>query len=104
MEFENAISVNARRRRRPPELMNFIDPSIDVLDTGIGEESWRCVCRPEVARRLKEDGNRVPGLEALGDLPGEHPSRKVVDHGLEIGAGPVEQADDGGRSKRSSAR
>ena len=38
----------------------------------------------------------VHGRTRVSDPPCQDPPRKVVDHGVQVGAGPVEQANDGG--------
>jgi hypothetical protein len=51
-----------------------------------------------VAARLASSSTvtLLNGGECVGDSPRQDASREVVDHGMEVGAGPVEQANDGG--------
>jgi hypothetical protein len=50
-----------------------------------------------VAARLASSGTVTVFTGAnVGDSPGEDASGEIVDHGVQIGAGSVEQADDGG--------
>ena len=73
-----------------------IDLGVHVLDAP------RPPTRPESSLRASpptgfdEHDHTVHGRERFSNAPRQDPSRKVVDHRVQIGAGPVEQADDGG--------
>src|SRR5262245_28261368 len=43
-----------------------------------------------------EHGDRVPDFEAVREPPGEDPPREVVDHGMKVRPGSVEEAHDRG--------
>src|SRR5215204_4106922 len=95
MEFENFSSVKASRRRRTPVWINastwaftFSTPA-SASTTGVMSEG--------VAARLASSSTvTVHRRKRVGDSPGQDASGEIVDHGVQIGAGPVEQADDGG--------
>src|ERR1700676_3643576 len=96
MEFENFSTVKARTRRSTPVVIRsstwaftFSTPP-SANTTGVVSEG--------VAARLASSSTvtLLTGGERVGDSPGQDASREIVDHGMEIGAGPVEQADDGG--------
>src|SRR5713226_4659 len=96
MEFENSSSVKARTRRSTPVVIRsstwaftFSTPA-SAKTTGVVSEG---VAGPT---GVEQHGDAVDGCECVGDSPRQDASREVVDHGMEIGAGPVEQADDGG--------
>ncbi len=71
-----------------------IDGGVDVLDAGVGDDGGLGV-RREVQRGLEEDGAGGLGIEAGDYLPGEDAAAEVVDGGMEVDLGPVEEADDG---------
>ena len=73
-----------------------IDLGVHVLDAP------RPPTRPESSLRASpptgfdEHDHTVHGRERFSNAPRQDPSREVVDHGVEVDAGPVKQADDGG--------
>jgi hypothetical protein len=94
-EFENVSSVKARTRRSTPVAIRsstwaftFSTPA-SARTTGAVSEG--------AAARLASSSTVTPlsGANVSVDSPRQDASREVVDHGMEIGAGPVEQADDG---------
>src|SRR5712691_11419325 len=96
MEFENFSSVNAKTRRRTPVVINsstwaftFSTPA-SANTTGVVSDG--------VAPRLASTSTAtlVTGAKRISDPPGQDPPREVVDHRVQVGASPVEQADDGG--------
>ena len=96
MEFENFSSVKAKTRRRTPEVIRsstwaftFSTPP-SANTTGVVSE------RVAPLTGVNKDGHTVHRCERVGDSPRQDASREVVDHGMEIGARPVKQADDGG--------
>ncbi len=56
-----------------------------------GRQSTRSITLPG----FDEDRDRVLRVEAIGDSPGKHFAGKVVEHGRNIGARPVEEPDFG---------
>src|SRR5712691_915111 len=96
MEFENFSSVKASIRRSTPVEMSastwaftFSTPA-PANTTGVASE--------DVAPRLASSNTAtlLTGANVSAMRPRQDPSREVVDHGMEIGACPVKQADDGG--------
>ena len=74
----------------------FIDLGVHVLNPGIrqydrGGDGGGCG-----PTGVEQHGHAVHGRERLGDSPRQDPSREVVDHSVQIGAGPVQQANDSG--------
>ncbi len=96
MEFENCSSVKAKTRRRTPAAIRsstwaftFSTPASANTTGGVSEG---------VAPRPASSSTATPvhGCERLGDSPCQNPSREVVDHRVQVRAGSVEQANDGG--------
>src|SRR6267378_3934726 len=94
MEFENFSSVNAKTRRRTPVVISsstwaftFSTPA-SANTTGVISDG--------VAPRLASTSTATLFTGANVSATRQDPSREVVDHRVQVGAGPVEQADDGG--------
>src|SRR5882672_9134302 len=95
MEFENLGSVKAKTRRRTPAVIRsstwaftFSTPA-SANTTGVVSEG--------VAPRLASTSTATLFIgERISDPPRQDPSREVVDHRVQVGASPVEQADEGG--------
>src|SRR5438128_6917100 len=94
MEFENFSSVKTKTRRSTPAVIRsstwaftFSTPA-SANTTGV---VWR-----RAPTGFDQHGHTVHRRKRLSDPPRQDPSREVVDHRVQVGAGPVEQADDGG--------
>src|SRR5919198_3143068 len=95
MEFENCSSVNASTRCRTPVAISastwaftFSTPASAKTTAAVSDRVAAPTC-------VEQHGYAVPGRERLGDAPRQDPSREIVDHGVQIGAGPIQQANDG---------
>src|SRR5262245_49581418 len=94
MEFETFSSVNAKTRRRAPLVINssmwaftFSTPA-SANTTGVVSEG--------IAPRPASTSTATLFAGANVSATREDPSREIVDHRVQVGASPVEQADDGG--------
>src|SRR5262245_59144749 len=94
MEFETFSSVNAKTRRRAPLVINssmwaftFSTPA-SANTTGVVSEG--------IAPRPASTSTATLFAGANVSATREDPSREIVDHRVQVGASPIEQADDGG--------
>jgi hypothetical protein len=92
---ENVSSVKARRRRRTPVSINSSTWAFTFSTPASATTTGALVER--VAPRLASSSTATvfDRCERVRHAPRQNPSREVVDHGVQIGACPVEQADDG---------
>jgi hypothetical protein len=96
MEFENFSSVKASTRRRTPVSIKA-STSAFTFSTLASASTTGVVSERVTARiRLERHGHAAARREPVDDPPRQDPSGEIVDHGMEIRAGPVEQTDDGG--------
>src|ERR1700726_4591077 len=96
MEFEKFSSVKAKTRRRTPVVIRastwaftFSTPA-SANTTGVVSEGGRA------KTGFDKHGHTVHRRKRLSDPPRQNSSREVVDRRVQVGAGPVEQADDDG--------
>ena len=93
MEFENFRSVKDQQPAQDARLDQGVHLGVHILDSirQHDRDSARGCRGPTGVEQHGHTGGRC---ERVGDSPCQDASREVVDHGMEIGAGPIEQADD----------
>src|SRR3990172_5992232 len=96
MELEKVTSTWARTRWRAGREKGGVDGGVDVLDAGVGHHRRARIRRREVLPCREQDLAGRRGFEAVADGPGQDLPGGVVDDGVEVGPGPVEEAHDGG--------
>jgi hypothetical protein len=72
---------------------DFVDLGVHVLDACIRQHDWGGVGGRRASTGLEQHGHAGDRRERVGDSPPEDPAREVIDHRVQVGAGPVEQAD-----------
>lgn len=73
-----------------------VDPAVPVLDAGVGEDHRRATAALAAPSGLDEDGDGVAGIKTIRKPPGEDSPGEVVDDGVEVAAGSVEELDHSG--------
>ena len=82
------------RRRSTPVSINASTAAF-TFSTPASANTTGVVVEPMCPTGVQQHGHAVHRCERLGHTPGKDPSREVVDHRMEIGACPIEQANDG---------
>jgi hypothetical protein len=96
IEFENFSSVRANRRRRTPVSINSSTLAFTFSTPASANTTRALTAHVAPTTGLEQHGHAVARCKRVGHAPRQNASREVVDHGVHIGACPVEQADDGG--------
>ena len=95
MEFENLSSVKANTRRSTTRGDQVVDLRVHVLDAGVRQHDRCGFGGRRTSARFDQHGHTVHRRKRLRDPPCQDASREVVDNGMQIRAGSVEQTDDG---------
>ena len=95
MEFENVSSVKAKTRRSTPVVIRSSTWAF-TFSTPASANTTGSSLRRRAPTGVEQHGHAVHRRKRVSDPPRQDPSREVVDHRVQVGARPVEQADDGG--------
>lgn len=97
IELDSVTSTWARTRRRDSAEQSGVDGGVDVLDARVGHDGdrWSRDGVVEMSTSGDEHLAGCGGIEAPSDGPSQDLPREVVDDGVDVGFGAVEQFEDG---------
>jgi len=96
IEFENLQLREGQQPAQDARGDQGVDPGIDILDARVRQHDGGTRRTGRAPTGLQQHGDTVAWCEGVGHAPRQNPAREVVDDGVQIGAGPVEETDDGG--------